>query len=398
MALLFNRTETLVKKIYDDFKNSKLIVDETYQRRKVWLPQDKVRLIETVLLELVVPEVFFWPSSLDAETGEMVTHIVDGQQRIRSIVEFISGEFPLADMHLMNESIRQRCSNKYFSQLSDSDKTRVWMHNIAVVNIDPSFSRGDITQMFYRLNLTNYNLNAQERRNSKESAFGDASEALSKLDFWKYCKVFSSADARRMKDVEYCCSIYILANEGVVDQTNSRKINDYYDDYAEVFDEDNVLYNKIEIALKIIMELLDKSTLSFVSKKAQMYSLFSLIFKLLDSDKINVPELSERFKQFVIAYNRFRNEFDISFENGDLRNVNEYIKKYKLASSEGINKLGNRVIRLETLNEICVNSPSEIKGLLKELERIYTQQAIRSEGVEGGESFDSEDLVDINEV
>ena len=76
--------------------------------------------------------------------------------------------------------------------------------------------------MFYRLNLTNYSLNRQEKRNSKDSVFGDKCEALSTYDFWKKTKLFSSADAKRMKDVEYCCAIYILANEGIVDQTNDK--------------------------------------------------------------------------------------------------------------------------------------------------------------------------------
>lgn len=79
--------------------------------------------------------------------------------------------------------------------------------------------------MFYRLNLTNYTLNQQEKRNSKDSVFGDKSEALSILDFWEKTRVFSSSDAKRMKDVEYCCYIYILANEGIVDQTSNIKQN-----------------------------------------------------------------------------------------------------------------------------------------------------------------------------
>ncbi|MFA9423870.1 MAG: DUF262 domain-containing protein [Sedimentibacter sp.] len=396
MALLFHRNTKTVKEVFDDFSKGRLFVDTTYQRRKVWLPQDKIRLIETILLDLIIPEVFFWPADINAETGDMFMHIVDGQQRINSIVEFISGEFQLDSKYLMDKDIIERCSNKYFADLGNADKERIWKYNISVVNIDSSFTKTDITQMFYRLNLTNYSLNPQEKRNSKESVFGDAAEALSSLDFWKECRVFSSADAKRMKDIEYCCSIYILANEGVVDQTNSKKINDYYDDYSETFDEDKRLTNKIETAMDMIKSLNDKTTLSFVSKKAQMYTLFSFVFKLIDSGLQCSNEVFERFKLFVSAYNRFRNEFDIDFRNVNMRKTNEDIKKYKLASSEGINKIGNRVIRLQTLYSICIESSPDIKGRLKELENIYNQQNKPGDVI--FEAFDTEDLSDINEA
>ena len=85
-----------------------------------------------------------------------------------------------------------------------------------------------------------------------------------------------------MKDVEYCCSIYILANEGIVDQTNGKKINEYYDDFKDEFDSSDCLKNKIIKAMNVINDIVDKETISFISKKAQMYTLFSVIFQMLE--------------------------------------------------------------------------------------------------------------------
>ncbi len=395
MALLFNRNTKTVKEIYDDFNGGKLVIDLSYQRRKVWMPQDKIRLIETILLELIIPEVFFWPAEIDADTGAMVTHIVDGQQRICALVEFISGDFTLETKYLLNDIIIQHCGNKNFNELSSDYKNKLWLYKLSVVDIDRTFDKLAITQMFYRLNLTNYSLNPQEKRNSKVSCFGDMAEALSKLDFWKLYRVFSSADARRMKDVEYCCSIYILSNEGIVDQTNDKKINDYYDDYAELFDENKILTNKIEFAMDKIGKLCDKSTLSFASKKAQMYTLFSFVFKLIDDDIKIEPEIFERFKLFVLAYNLFRNEYDIKLDVVNLQELNESIKKYKLASSEGINKIRNRVIRLQILFDVCITRSPDVKDNLRELAKIYEKQ---KQSDVNYEDFDNEDKVDTEEV
>lgn len=396
MPQLFLRNIETIRKVIDDFNEEQLIIDPSYQRRKVWLLPDKVRLIETILLDLVIPEVFFWPAETDPETGKTITHIVDGQQRITSIIEFINNEFSLTEKHLLDDGIKMRCGNKIFSELDNEDKIRLWNYSISTVVIDRTFNKNAIKQLFFRLNLTNYSLNAQEKLNSKDSIFGDKAEALSALDFWKNCKVFSATDARRMQDVRYCCSIYILAKEGIVDQTGDTKINDYYKDYADEFDSDKILYTKIENAMDIITMLRDKSTQSFISKKAQMYTLFSMAFKMIDNDVSLLPEIIERFKVFVNAYNHFRNEYDITFTTEQLRKTNEDIKKYKLASSEGINKLANRVIRLETLWKICIDAPKGITEQMNELDVLYKKQAEINK--EEFNTFDSEDLADINDI
>ena len=99
---------------------------------------------------------------------------------------------------------------------------------------------------------------------------------------------------------------------------------------------------------------------------------------------------------FVSAYNCFRNEFNIEFRDGALQKLNEDINKYKLASSEGINKIGNRVIRLEIIYKICVEGDVSIKRNLKELEKIYKAQD------EGDKikfiAFDEEDFTDMSEL
>lgn len=366
MKYLFRRNTKTIQEINRDFTEGKLFADSSYQRRKVWNDQDKVRLIETILMELVIPEVFFWTTDRDPDTGVASTHIVDGQQRINAIVDFIGGEFSLNERYLMNDEIKRLCGRKGFKELDQSFKNKIWEYPISIVEIDPECHIAEIKELFYRLNLTNYNLNQQEKRNSKDSIFGDKSEALSTYDFWKKAKLFSSADAKRMKDVEYCCSIYILANEGIVDQTNGKKINNYYDDYKDEFDTDDKLKNKILNAMSVIEDILDKTTISFVSKKAQMYTLFCVIFKMLEEEK-DFTDFFEKIKVFVSAYSKFRNEFVLEYEDDLTSTVYANIKKYKLASSEGINKVANRTIRFEILYKICVEDKEEVFIALKKI-------------------------------
>ncbi|MDE5977756.1 MAG: DUF262 domain-containing protein [Turicibacter sp.] len=392
----FTRNTKTIKEVYRDFDEGRLVIDRTYQRRKVWNNEDKVRLIETILMGLVMPEVFFWAQSTDPETGYSPIHVVDGQQRITTITDFILGDFQLTEKYLLDTNMKKVYGNKDFKQLDDDSKKTIWNYPISIVNIDTDCSIDIVKTMFYRLNLTNYSLNQQEKRNSKDSVFGDKSESLSTLNFWATKRIFSAADAKRMKDVEYCCSIFILANEGIVDQTNGKKINDYYDDYSEDFDPDNTLEKKIHAAMKIIDNLTDKQTIQFISKKAQLYTTFCMVFKMMDNGIDFSNDIFEKFKLFVIAYSSFRNESSIECENALEQKIYESIKKYKLASSEGINKVNNRVIRFQELYENCVNSNNEIKTTLKSLiGKLKYQLTSKDETVD---AFEKDDMVDLSET
>lgn len=395
MAYDFIRTNRTIDVIYNDFTEGKLIVDKSYQRRKVWNDEDKVRLIETILLGLVMPEVYFWVSNVDEDTGKTITHIVDGQQRITTIAEFVLGEFALTEKKLLDDGIKKEYGGLMFKQLDGEAKKKIWQYPISVVEIDRSCSKEIIKKMFNRLNLTNYCLNPQEKRNSLDSAFGEKCEALATLDFWDKNKVFSSSDAKRMKDIEYCCSIYILAKDGIVDQTNGKIINNYYDDYRDDFDNDKQLENKIYKSMEIICNLSDKTTIQFISKKAQMYTLFCLAFNMIEENVEMSKVIFEKFKLFVCTYNKFRNEFSLSYDDPLLSNTFENIKKYKLASSEGINKIKNRMIRFEIIKTICISSDGSV---IKALEKISSDldNSLKSRTLIF-DKFEEDDIIDINE-
>ena len=56
----FSNNRKTISDIYSMFTESSLIVDDSYQRRSVWNENDKIRLIETILLNFIIPELFLW--------------------------------------------------------------------------------------------------------------------------------------------------------------------------------------------------------------------------------------------------------------------------------------------------------------------------------------------------
>ena len=83
--------------------------------------------------------------------------------------------------------------------------------------------------------------------------------------------------------------------------------------------------------------------------------MFSLSFDIIDNPiEINDNALLY-FNQFVKTYSVFKNEYEIESDNPNEIKAYEQIKRYKLASSEGVNKISNRVIRYEILKKIVFN-------------------------------------------
>lgn len=64
-----------------------------YQREYTWEEERKWRFIESILMNLPIPFLFFWESP---QTGKL--EIVDGSQRLRTIQEFIFGDLILGEL------------------------------------------------------------------------------------------------------------------------------------------------------------------------------------------------------------------------------------------------------------------------------------------------------------
>lgn len=367
MGKKFDKNTKTINEIYDFFNKEQLVIDNSYQRRKVWVAKDNIRLIETILLELLIPEIFLWSCKTDPKTGNMMRHIVDGQQRINAIIDFISDKYKLAKKHLLDETIREKYGDKIFSDLPNEIKADFWNYDLSIITIDKSCKKDDIKNIFYRLNLTNYSLNEQEKRNSISSEFGEASEQLANNEFWTTYKIFSPSDIRRMKDVEFCSNILILTREGIIDQTSQERINQIYDDLKEDYHEKEIDIKKVEEAMEMVKSLKNNNTSSFLSKNTQIYTVFSFLFDLIDNNIKMTDIIANRFKSFVVTYYNFDNKMEINFENTELSQVYESIKRYKLAASEGSNKLGNRMIRFKVIKKICL---SKDENILKHIEEV----------------------------
>lgn len=352
---MFNYTDNRksIKDITSMFSEGSLVVDETYQRRSVWSEKDKIRLVETILLNLIIPVLFFWKAETDPETGASITHIVDGQQRIKAICSYVNNEFKLKPQALLDAAAKEKYANKYFKDLDPDDKKLFWNYQLMVIDIDPAATRADIITMFNRLNLTDYNLNDQEKRNSMSGEFAALARELSDADIWEERHLFTTTDVKRMKDVEFCASLILLYREGIIDQTDQTALNEAYEALQEGYKDAEKDKAAVFAAIESLPQFfVSEDVTKFLKKKTQLYTLFSVIFYTQRNGMEVTEECLSNLKRFVELYSVFNNDMDLTDQIGeDEKTLFDRLKKYKLASSEGLNKHTNRMIRYNVMKD-----------------------------------------------
>jgi uncharacterized protein with ParB-like and HNH nuclease domain len=67
-------------------RDKEIIIQPDYQRLFRWSSEQRSRLIESILLELPVPQIFF------IENNDGVLELIDGLQRISSVIQFLDPE------------------------------------------------------------------------------------------------------------------------------------------------------------------------------------------------------------------------------------------------------------------------------------------------------------------
>ena len=111
----------------------------------------------------------------------------------------------------------------------------------------------------------------------------------------------------------------------------------------------------------------NEDILKFVRRKAQLYTLFSVVFYLQREKVVVMDEHIHKLKAFVELYAVFDNDMNMDGKlSDDEKNIYDMLKKYKLASSEGLNKHTNRMIRFNVMKDFICGMNDKIMNNTKQ--------------------------------
>ena len=124
-----------------------------YQREFTWEPERKSKFIESVLMGLPIPFVFFW------EMADGKLEIVDGSQRLRTLEQFLLGDFRLGDLDKLSH-----VSGFRFSDLPESRQRKIRNRSIRGIVLNEHADEAARLDMFERINTGSKNANTAEVR------------------------------------------------------------------------------------------------------------------------------------------------------------------------------------------------------------------------------------------
>jgi hypothetical protein len=172
----------------DKWNKGQLNLQPEYQREYVWRlrPELPSRLIESLLLEIPIPPIYFGR----IEGGKL--EVIDGQQRLQTMIDFINNKFELKRLERMGS-----LNGKLFRDLSEEQQTKIFDVAIRSVVIDAGTNTDLRYEIFERLNRGSMALNEQELRNCVyRGPFNDLLAELEKDSNWRKIRGTATPDPR----------------------------------------------------------------------------------------------------------------------------------------------------------------------------------------------------------
>lgn len=206
-----------------------LELNPEFQRGSVWPAPARTFLIDTILRRLPIPKLYF-RTRVDLETKRSYREVVDGQQRLRAILDFANNKFALGPR-------AGEYSTKKYEDLDPEDQERFLAYPIAVEQLINA-SDADVLEVFARLNSYTVPVNPPELRHAKfQGEFKWAVHDLSQkwAILWEDYRVVGARDAVRLLSDSLMAEMFGVFLEGVGDG-GQPKITKLYERHDRTYD------------------------------------------------------------------------------------------------------------------------------------------------------------------
>lgn len=204
-------------------RNDLLELSPDFQRRAVWSPKAKSYLIDTIVRGRPIPKILI---SQKLQGSRNVRTVIDGQQRLRAILEFVNGDFVISRAH------NRALAGKTYDAILEKQRTEFLKYELGVdVLFDTDYET--LLDIFARINSYTVTLNKQEKLNAKylgyfkQAAFKSGSKYV---DYFLRASVLSKAKVARMAEAELAGDMLVALIGGV--QTN-KTLEQFYKKYED---------------------------------------------------------------------------------------------------------------------------------------------------------------------
>lgn len=196
-------TNPPISSIIRDINEGLLVLAPDFQRKFVWTQDHQEEFIDTILNGLPFPEIYVSSGKVDVEKMTTVRDVIDGQQRLTTIKNYIGENFkdPLKKI-------------PPFQSLTQDQKEDFLSYEVVVRDLG-KIDDETIREVFRRINLTKFKLDTVEIQNAIYD--GDfiqtAKSIIESVDLGTF-GVFRESEYSRMADLHFCLLIMSTVENG----------------------------------------------------------------------------------------------------------------------------------------------------------------------------------------
>lgn len=256
---------------WDAANPQQLELNPKFQRRSVWTDKAKSFLMDSIIRGKPIPKVFI-RQKINVATKTSIREVVDGQQRLRTILSYVKDGFHITAVQ------NPEYGGKKFSQLPVEVQTQILSYEISV-DLLINLSDPEVLDIFSRLNSYAVVLNEQEKINADH--FGPFKVLADKIGhkyyaYWTDQKILTAKNIMRMQEVNLVADLLIAIREGI---KSKKQIKKYYDLYESNFAVDvDTLEGMFDAVIAKIAELFPEGLSDTEFRRPHLfYSLFTAV-------------------------------------------------------------------------------------------------------------------------
>ncbi len=327
-----------------------LKLDPPYQRKSVWTLKDRKFFLDTIFRNYPCPAIFI--HKLTDEEGKTTYNVVDGKQRLQTILMFKNNQISIDD-HFGDITL----DGKKFDELT-SEQKRIFWDYVLVVEFADLMDSQLINEVFDRLNRNAKNLNQQELRHAKfDGWFITETAKEAENMFWEKVRISTEAKSRRMKDVQFISELLMVILEKQIvgfSQDHIDEIYAAYDNLSDLeteFEDDSYLKEKERIRKYIERMEDNKGMITKWATLNNFYTLWSLV--ALYENNLPPPEkLATKYISFMEKVDSMTAQVDTERLSGQDKHAYVYYTNSRGASTD----LKQRSERLNVLKEALLSN------------------------------------------
>lgn len=263
-----------------------------FQRRDVWSDKARSYLIDTIVRGKPIPKIYMRQET-NPTTRRTVREIVDGQQRLRTVLNFLKDGFKISRTH------NKDCGGKLFSALTEELQGQILKYEF-VVDLLQDMPDADVYDVFARINTYSVVLKPQELRNARW--FGDFKTAVYSLanefvTFWEENRVFTPKQMLRMAEAELVSEL-LMAISGGIREGQKSVIDNFYEKNDDEFSHRETYEKRFRQTMDVIGAVFGEDLAQSRLRATRLfYPLFCAVYHL----KFQLPKFTHKRVTLKVA-------------------------------------------------------------------------------------------------